>query len=117
MITPREVESVVVTGEIIEDYPEDARGHSCLLLGQGAGGRSLHVVCAPKSEYLAVITAYTPDPAQWSPDFKTEAKWPGLRPLLTNVPRRNEPNLRIDRTTPLPDTVFVPAAPRPYSPA
>ena len=70
MITPREVESVVTTGEVIEDYPNDPRGHSCLMLGRGDINRALHVVCSPKDEYLAIITAYLPDPGQWSPDFK-----------------------------------------------
>jgi hypothetical protein len=46
MISTSEVERVVVEGEIIEDYPEDVRGPSCL------------------------ITAYVPDPSQWSPDFR-----------------------------------------------
>lgn len=27
------------------------------------------MVGSPKEEYLAIITAYIPDPAQWSPDF------------------------------------------------
>lgn len=70
MITPREVDSVVRLGELIEDYADDARGHSCLLLGLGDSDRAIHVVCSPKIDYLAVITAYLPDPAQWSPDFK-----------------------------------------------
>lgn len=55
MITLTEVEAVIQTGEVIEDYPEDARGHSCLLLGSGQGNRVIHVVCAPKDEYLAII--------------------------------------------------------------
>ncbi len=25
----------------------------------------------PKPDYLSIITAYLPDPAQWSPDFRT----------------------------------------------
>ena len=33
-------------------------------------GRAVHVVCSPKADYLAVITAYLPEPAQWSPDFR-----------------------------------------------
>jgi Domain of unknown function (DUF4258) len=70
MITPTEVEVVAVKGELIEDYPQDPRGHSCLLLGFGNGNRAVHVVCSPKDEYLAIITAYLPDPAQWSEDFK-----------------------------------------------
>ncbi len=70
MITPAEVERLVVSGEVIEDYLLDPRGPSCLLLGGGEDGRSLHVVCSPKDDYLAIITAYVPDPEQWSADFR-----------------------------------------------
>jgi hypothetical protein len=70
MITPREVETVVVKGELIEDYPHDPRGHSCLVLGLGDTDRPVHVVCSPKDDYLAIITAYLPDAAQWSEDFR-----------------------------------------------
>lgn len=71
MISPTEVRRVVNTGEVIEDYPEDVRGHSCLLLGHGADSRPLHVVCAPKTEYLAIITAYLPNSDQWEDDWRT----------------------------------------------
>jgi hypothetical protein len=74
MIAPAEVRAVIDQGEVIEDYSEDARGHSALLLGQGTGGRAIHVVCSPKDEYLAVITAYLPEPDQWSDDFRVRAK-------------------------------------------
>lgn len=70
MIAPSEVQAVAQTGVLVEDYPEDARGHSCLLLGSGTGGRPIHVVCSPKDDYLAIITAYLPDPNQWSRDFR-----------------------------------------------
>jgi hypothetical protein len=70
MIRAAEVRAVVESGEIIEDYPEDARGHSCLMLGPGSGGRPIHVVCSPKDDYLAIITAYLPDPAEWSGDCR-----------------------------------------------
>lgn len=69
MIMSQEVQTVAMTGRLVEDYPEDPRGHSCLLLGYGDAGRAIHIVAAPKDEYLAIITAYVPDPAQWSPDF------------------------------------------------
>jgi hypothetical protein len=70
MITTAEVESVVFAGELIEDYPEDARGHSCLFLGRGQENRALHVLCSPKELYLSIITAYLPDPGSWWPDCK-----------------------------------------------
>ncbi len=71
LISTGEVEEVIAKGEIIEDYPEDARGHSALLLGQCSGGRHLHVVCSPRDEYLAIITAYVPSPGEWSDDLRT----------------------------------------------
>jgi hypothetical protein len=71
MISTQEVRGVVFQGEVIEDYPEDVRGHSCLMLGWGDGGRPVHVVCAPKSDYLAIITAYIPSEQQWEPDWRT----------------------------------------------
>ena len=74
MIRGVEVREVIEQGEVIEDYPSDARGHSCLLLGAGVEGRAIHVVCAPKEDYLAVITAYLPDEHEWSEDFKTRVK-------------------------------------------
>ncbi|WP_337287823.1 DUF4258 domain-containing protein [Candidatus Methylomirabilis sp.] len=70
MITIAEVRDVIEHGEIIEDYPEDARGHSCLLLRRGDSDRPIHVVCAPKIDYLAVITAYIPDEKEWDSDFR-----------------------------------------------
>lgn len=57
-------------GELIEDYPDDFRGHSCLILGLGNEQRAIHIVCSPKDDYLAIITAYLPNPNQWSLDFK-----------------------------------------------
>jgi len=71
LITPEEVRAVIESGELIEDYPEDARDHSCLLLGQGQGGRPIHVVCAPKEDFLAIITAYIPSEEEWEGDFRT----------------------------------------------
>ena len=70
MISTTEVEMVVVNGKLIEDYSDDVRGHSCLLLGYGHEKRAIHVVCSPKEDYLAIITAYLPNQNQWSSDFK-----------------------------------------------
>ena len=62
---------MVQSGEVVEDYPEDVRGHSCLLLGFGSRGRPIHTVCSPKEDYLAVITVHVPDPKRWGLDWKT----------------------------------------------
>jgi hypothetical protein len=42
MITTLEVDAVIGSGTIIEDYPDDPRGHSALLLGFGEEGRAVH---------------------------------------------------------------------------
>ena len=72
MISPEEVEKSVLDGEIIEVYLDDSRGESCLICY--IADRVIHVVCAPKDEYLAIVTAYLPDPSLWSKDFKKRIK-------------------------------------------
>ena len=69
MITTSEVRQAVQSGEVIEDYPEDLRGHSCLIVGAGTEGRLIHVVCSPKPEFLAIITAYLPNEDEWEDNF------------------------------------------------
>jgi Domain of unknown function (DUF4258) len=69
MIGTHEVRAVVEYGELVEDYPSDSRGHSCLILGSGDEGRPIHVVCSPKDDYLAIITAYLPDEREWLDGF------------------------------------------------
>ena len=59
-------EAVIHSSEIIEDYPMDKYGPSCLILCFTIAGRALHVVCThPERELLKVITIYEPDPLQW----------------------------------------------------
>ncbi len=70
IITDGEVRDAVLYGEIIEEYPEDRRGESCLIY-HAKHNRAIHVVCALKTEYLAIITAYLPAPDQWSANFKS----------------------------------------------
>lgn len=73
MITTDEIREAILSGEIIEEYPEDQRGESCLVLCK-TQNRIIHVVCAPRAEYLAIITAYLPAPDQWSSDFRVRNK-------------------------------------------
>jgi len=71
MISVAEIRRVVERGDVVENYPEDVRGHSCLLLGQGDDNRAIHVVCSPKDDYLAIITAYLPSLDEWENNFRT----------------------------------------------
>ncbi len=70
-IKSTDIEVVAESGEVIETYPEDTPFASRLVLGY-AGGKPLHVVLAdePGSDRTYVITAYSPDPTQWSDDFR-----------------------------------------------
>jgi hypothetical protein len=74
MITPVEVRAVVEAGHVIEEYPDDPRGLSGLVLGEGDRGRPIHVVCAPRDDFLAVITAYIPAEDEWEPGFKVRKR-------------------------------------------
>ena len=74
MISASDVRKTVEKGELVEDYPEDARGHSCLILGNGIDGTPIHVVCSPKDDYLAIITAYIPSSQEWEIDLKKRKK-------------------------------------------
>jgi hypothetical protein len=63
-ITRAEVEQAITTAEMIEDYPLDKGGPSCLIYGETEGKRALHVqVSAAPS--VKIVTAYEPDPAEW----------------------------------------------------
>ncbi len=66
-ITRREIEEAVLShqAEVIESYPGDVRGRSCLVLGFTKGGGPLHMVCGLGAEELIIITVYRPDPEQW----------------------------------------------------
>jgi hypothetical protein len=67
-----EVEEAIGTGEIIEDYPKDKYGPSCLILGWTEEKRPLHIqVTYPRpEEKIKVITLYEPDPKEWKEGFK-----------------------------------------------
>ena len=53
-------------GNIIEDYPGDKYGPSCLILGWTEKSRPLHIQCTyPSRPVMKVITLYEPDPAMW----------------------------------------------------
>ena len=73
LITTEEVEEKIYKGSIIEEYPDDKRGHSCLINGR-IKARAIHVVCAPKDEYLAIITSYIPDQKIWNNEYTKRKK-------------------------------------------
>jgi hypothetical protein len=60
-------EAISNQSEVIEDYPEDKYGPSCLILGFTSAGRPLHVQCSYATRPLVkIITAYEPDLDLWT---------------------------------------------------
>lgn len=69
-ISVQELREAIANGEIIEDYPEDKYGPSCLILGYTQAGRPLHIQCSyPSRPLIKIITLYEPDPVRWI-DFR-----------------------------------------------
>jgi len=70
-VTPRDVRQVLLTGEIIEEYPERQR---CLVSGYTREGIPVHVTCEYRDwledehKDLVVITVYVPSKAGWIRD-------------------------------------------------
>ena len=65
-LTVDEVEGALMRSEILEEYPQDPRGYSCLALGFLADGRAVHVVCGgTRQERLIWITVYLPGLPKW----------------------------------------------------
>ena len=69
-ITVQDVREAVARGEIIEDYPDDKYGPSCLIFALSGSGRPLHIQCSyPSRPLVKIITLYEPDANLWV-DFK-----------------------------------------------
>jgi hypothetical protein len=75
-ILTEELEQSVVSGEVLEDYPDDPRGHSCLILGFTRTGRAIHSVWGLLPDgRVRVITVYIPLPPRWtSPKIRRREK-------------------------------------------
>jgi len=69
-ISVQELREAIHNGEIIEDYPDDKYGPSCLIFGKTNQGRPIHVQCSyPSRPLVKIITLYQPAPRLWQ-DFR-----------------------------------------------
>lgn len=72
-ITVAEFEDALAHCETIEDYPNDPRGPSSLVLGF-SGKRPIHAVCALKTDpsEVLIITVYDPSkrPEKWTEAYR-----------------------------------------------
>lgn len=74
LISVQEIREAVRQAELLEDYPNDKYGPSCLLLGFTNRGRALHLQCSyPSRPLIKIITVYEPDAAEWI-DFRVRKK-------------------------------------------
>lgn len=66
-----EIEEVILRGEILEEYPSDPRGESCLILAYAAQ-KPVHVVLGwatrggQGGKTMRIITVYSPRVPKWS---------------------------------------------------
>jgi len=62
----QELHQAMQAPELVEDYPNDKYGPSCLVLGFTRSGRALHIHCShPSREIVKIITLYEPSPLLW----------------------------------------------------
>jgi hypothetical protein len=65
-----EVIQAIANGQVIEEYPEDKYGPSCLIAGFTQADRPLHIQCSyPSRPLIKIITLYQPDPNFWDNIF------------------------------------------------
>ncbi len=64
-ITISDFETAIYNGEILEDYRDDPRGPSCLVLGFSQN-RPIHIVCGyTPTKWIRIVTVYEPKPPKW----------------------------------------------------
>lgn len=64
-INPLDIKHAILHGEIIEEYPNDLRGSSCLIWGKGRTGDDIHIICGLSFGKIWIITVYLPEEKDW----------------------------------------------------
>jgi hypothetical protein len=69
-ISYQQVQEVLQSPLILENYSEHKRGPCCLVCRQTGDGRFVHVVCTTSLEIAIIITVYEPKPPKWITPFE-----------------------------------------------
>ena len=65
-----EIKEAIFQGQIIEDYPDDKYGASCLIVGLTIANRPIHIQCSyPSRPLIKIITIYQPSSQLWNNNF------------------------------------------------
>ncbi len=68
-ITLGEIETALLSSKnkVIENYANDPRGPSNLILGFTTQGQPIHILCGMKDPtMLVIVTVYRPNPDKWT---------------------------------------------------
>ncbi len=81
-IRVQEVREAIANGQVIESYPNDKYGASCLISGLTQTQRVIHIHCSYSSRpLLKIITVYEPDPRDGMMTLQT-----GEAAMMNNEP-------------------------------
>ena len=70
-----EIKEAISQGRVIEDYPNDKYGASCLISGFTTNNRPLHIQCSyPERPLIKIITIYQPSTQRWNNNFTKRKK-------------------------------------------
>jgi len=69
-LTILQLEFALSDCKIIEEYSDDPRGESCLVLGYTTDAKAIHVVCGKNpADHLVLITVYIPSMPKWKDPY------------------------------------------------
>lgn len=69
-----EIEESILDGLLLESYPKDRRGSSCLIVGFTKTGKPIHTVCGKNGDVLILITVYIPTPPKFKNPYERSDK-------------------------------------------
>ena len=63
-LTFYQIEEAILAGGILECYPDDNRGESCLVVGFSEN-IPIHIICGRRGDKIVIVTVYVPKPPKF----------------------------------------------------